>query len=82
MRRNGFHAAKPGELLPAIKAGLAADGPTIIDCVVTADEMPNFPHLDLDKAGHYALAKIKEANPCRNRAVTGLPFRKCQRDQE
>ena len=58
---NGFHAAKPGELLPAIKAGLAADGPTIIDCVVTADEMPNFPHLDLDKAGHYALAKIKEA---------------------
>jgi pyruvate dehydrogenase (quinone) len=58
---NGFHAAKPGDLLPAIRAGLAADGPTIIDCVVPADEMPNFPHLDLDKAGHYALAKIKEA---------------------
>ena len=40
---------------------MAAEGPTIIDCVVTADEMPNFPHLDLDKAGNYALAKIKEA---------------------
>jgi pyruvate dehydrogenase (quinone) len=57
----GFKAAKPGELISTIKQGLAADGPTIIDCVVVADEMPNFPHLDLDKAGHYALAKIKEA---------------------
>jgi pyruvate dehydrogenase (quinone) len=58
---NGFKAAKPGDLVAAIRDGLAADGPTIIDCVVTADEMPNFPHLDLDKAGNYALAKIKEA---------------------
>jgi pyruvate dehydrogenase (quinone) len=58
---NGFKAAKPGDLVAAIREGLAADGPTIIDCVVTADEMPNFPHLDLDKAGNYALAKIKEA---------------------
>ena len=57
----GFKAAKPGDLVTAIREGLAADGPTIIDCVVTADEMPNFPHLDLDKAGNYALAKIKEA---------------------
>jgi hypothetical protein len=23
--------------------------------------MPNFPHLDLDKIGHFAMAKIKEA---------------------
>jgi pyruvate dehydrogenase (quinone) len=58
---NGFKAAKPSDLVAAIREGLAADGPTIIDCVVTADEMPNFPHLDLDKAGNYALAKIKEA---------------------
>jgi pyruvate dehydrogenase (quinone) len=57
----GFRAANPGDLVTAIRDGLAADGPTIIDCVVTADEMPNFPHLDLDKAGNYALAKIKEA---------------------
>jgi pyruvate dehydrogenase (quinone) len=58
---NGFKAAKPGDLLAAIREGLAADGPSIIDCVVIADEMPNFPHLDLDKAGNFALAKIKEA---------------------
>jgi len=25
-----------------------------------ADEMPNFPHLELNKAGNYALAKIRE----------------------
>jgi pyruvate dehydrogenase (quinone) len=58
---HGFKAAKPDELIATIKQGLAADGPAIIDCVVVADEMPNFPHLDLDKAGHYAVAKIKEA---------------------
>ncbi len=57
----GFKAAKPGDLAAAIRDGLAAEGPTIVDCVVAADEMPNFPHLDLDKAGNYALAKIKEA---------------------
>lgn len=57
----GFRAAKPGDLAAAIRDGLAADGPTIVDCIVAADEMPNFPHLDLDKAGNYALAKIKEA---------------------
>jgi pyruvate dehydrogenase (quinone) len=57
----GFKAAAPGELVATIKQGLAADGPAIIDCVVVADEMPNFPHLDLEKAGNYALAKIKEA---------------------
>jgi pyruvate dehydrogenase (quinone) len=28
---------------------------------VATDEMPNLPHIDLDKVGHYAVAKIKEA---------------------
>ena len=58
---HGFRAAKPGELRAAIDEALAADGPAIVDCVVAADEMPNFPHLDLDKIGHYAVAKFKEA---------------------
>lgn len=57
----GFKAEKPGELVAAIKKGLEIAGPAIVDCVVAADEMPNFPHLDLDKAGNYALAKVKEA---------------------
>jgi thiamine pyrophosphate-dependent acetolactate synthase large subunit-like protein len=58
---HGFRAAKPDELHDAIKEALAVDGPAIVDCVVVPDEMPNFPHLDLDKIGHYAIAKFKEA---------------------
>jgi len=58
---HGFRAARPGELHPEINAALNADGPAIVDCVVAADEMPNFPHLELDKVGNYALAKVKEA---------------------
>jgi pyruvate dehydrogenase (quinone) len=56
----GFRAAKPDELHAAIEEGLKAEGPVIIDCVVVADEMPNFPHLELEKIGNYAIAKFKE----------------------
>jgi pyruvate dehydrogenase (quinone) len=38
-----------------------ADGQTIVDCVVAADELPNFPHLELETIGNYAKAKIREA---------------------
>jgi thiamine pyrophosphate-dependent acetolactate synthase large subunit-like protein len=58
---HGFRATKPGELHAEINEALAVDGPAIVDCVVAADEMPNFPHLELDKIGNYALAKVKEA---------------------
>jgi pyruvate dehydrogenase (quinone) len=47
-------------LRAAIEQGLKTDGPVIIDCVVIADEMPNFPHLELEKVGNYAIAKLKE----------------------
>ena len=56
----GFRATQPSELHAAIKQGLAADGPAIIDCVVVPNEMPNFPHVELDKIGRYALAKARE----------------------
>ncbi len=58
---HGFRATKPDELRGAIEQALAADGPAIVDCVVAADELPNFPHLDFDKIENFALAKIKEA---------------------
>jgi pyruvate dehydrogenase (quinone) len=58
---HGFRASKPGELHAEINEAFAVDGPAIIDCVVAADEMPNFPHIELDKIGNYAVAKIKEA---------------------
>jgi pyruvate dehydrogenase (quinone) len=35
--------------------------PAIVDCVVTADEMPSPPHVEAAMVGNYALAKIKEA---------------------
>ena len=57
----GFKAEKPGELRDAIDKALKADGPAIIDCAVAADELPNFPHLELEKIGNFAKAKIKEA---------------------
>ena len=57
----GFRATKPGELHAEINEAFAIDGPAIVDAVVAADEMPNFPHLELEKLGSYAVAKIKEA---------------------
>jgi pyruvate dehydrogenase (quinone) len=56
----GFKAEKPGELREAISQALNAEGPAIVDCVVAADELPNLPHLDLEKIGNVAEAKIKE----------------------
>jgi pyruvate dehydrogenase (quinone) len=58
---HGFRASRPGELHAEINAAFNADGPAIVDCVVAADEMPNFPHLELDKVGNFAIAKVKEA---------------------
>jgi pyruvate dehydrogenase (quinone) len=58
---HGFTARKPGDLKPAIRQALDYDGPTILDAVVVADEVPNLPHVDLDMIGHFALAKAKEA---------------------
>jgi pyruvate dehydrogenase (quinone) len=57
----GFTARKPEELTAAISEALAVDGPAIVDAVVASDEMPNMPHVELEQAGHYAMAKIKEA---------------------
>jgi pyruvate dehydrogenase (quinone) len=58
---HGFRAAEPDDLHDAVRKAFAVDGPAIVDAVVAADEMPNFPHLELEKIGNYAVAKIKEA---------------------
>jgi pyruvate dehydrogenase (quinone) len=58
---HGFTARQPDELMAAISEALAVDGPAIVDAVVASDEMPNMPHIEFDQAGHYAIAKIKEA---------------------
>jgi pyruvate dehydrogenase (quinone) len=57
---HGFRATKPGVLHAEINEALAVAGPAIVDCVVAADEMPNFPHLEFGQIANYATAKIKE----------------------
>ena len=58
---HGFTARRPNDLMAAIAEALAIEGPAIVDAVVASDEMPNIPHVELEQAGHYAIAKIKEA---------------------
>ena len=58
---NGFTVSDPAELKNAIRDALDSDGPTIVDAVVLADELPNLPHVELETIGHVALAKTKEA---------------------
>jgi pyruvate dehydrogenase (quinone) len=58
---HGFTAQKPDDLMAAITEALAINGPAIVDAVVASAEMPNLPHIELEQAGHYAMAKIKEA---------------------
>ena len=58
---HGFTASTPRQLHAEIVEALKIDGPAIVDAVVAANELPNLPHIDLDKVEHYAVAKIKEA---------------------
>jgi pyruvate dehydrogenase (quinone) len=55
-----FKVEKPGELRDAIDQALKAEGPAIVACVVPADELPNVPHLDLEKMENCAKAKVEE----------------------
>jgi pyruvate dehydrogenase (quinone) len=57
----GFTARKPDELVSAITAAFACDGPAIVDATVVAYEVPNLPRLDASTLEKVALAKIKEA---------------------
>jgi pyruvate dehydrogenase (quinone) len=56
----GFKTENPGELREAIDQALKAEGPSIVDCVVAADELPNLPHIELEKIANVAKAKVKE----------------------
>src|SRR5262249_50557901 len=58
---HGFKAGQPDELRGAIAEAFAGDGPAGRDCVLPAPAVPRMAHFDLELAGHYAVAKIKEA---------------------
>ncbi len=51
-----------------VNEAIEIDGPAIVECVASADEMPNLPHLELGTIGRYAIAQNKAAVL----AVTGL----------
>jgi thiamine pyrophosphate-dependent acetolactate synthase large subunit-like protein len=57
----GFTAKRPDVLSTALSKAFAVDGPAIVNAVVSADEMPNVPHVELGTVRHVALAKLKEA---------------------
>jgi len=40
---------------------VAVDASAIVDCIVAADELPDIPHIELDLASRYDIAKVKEA---------------------
>jgi pyruvate dehydrogenase (quinone) len=58
---HGFRAARPQDLRAVIEQALKIDGPVIIDCAVVPNELPNFPHIEVEQVKHYVVAKIKEA---------------------
>jgi pyruvate dehydrogenase (quinone) len=55
-----FQSRTASELREAVDKALKADGPAIVDCAVAADELPNLPHIDLERVENYAKAKVKE----------------------
>lgn len=57
----GFTAKNPAELRNILAEALATEGPVIVDALVASDEMPNIPHVEFEKVGNYAIAKVKEA---------------------
>jgi hypothetical protein len=37
---------------------LKAEGPAVVDCVIPPDELPNVPHIELDRIENFAKAYI------------------------
>jgi pyruvate dehydrogenase (quinone) len=56
-------AGHPAELMSALAEAFTIEGPAIVDSVVVADEMPNLPHVNLERVKHFALATMKPCSP-------------------
>jgi pyruvate dehydrogenase (quinone) len=56
----GFTAREPSELVKTVRAFLAAPGPAVLHAVVNPDEIPAMPHVGVDKAWKFGVAKVKE----------------------
>jgi pyruvate dehydrogenase (quinone) len=49
--------------MSALADAFTIEGPAIVDAVVIADEMPNLPHVNLERVKHFALATMKPCSP-------------------
>ncbi len=56
----GFTARDPGTLAATMRAFLATPGPAILHAVVNPDEIPAMPHIKLDQAFRFGIAKVRE----------------------
>lgn len=57
----GVRVEKNADIIPAIEAAIAHDGPFLIDAVVSPGELTMPPHLDFEMAWGFGLSKAKEA---------------------
>jgi len=57
----GFSAAKPDELRPAMTAWLESSGPAVLDVRVDPKELPTMPHIEIGQVWKFGIAKVKEA---------------------
>ncbi|HEX8445677.1 MAG TPA: thiamine pyrophosphate-binding protein [Sphingomonas sp.] len=56
----GFTARDPAALADTIRRFLSAPGPAILHAVVDPDEIPAMPHIGVDQAWKFGIAKVKE----------------------
>ncbi len=57
----GVRVERPDEIAPALEAASAADGPFLIDAIVSAGELSMPPHVGVDQAWGFGVSKVKEA---------------------
>jgi len=56
----GVRVSKAADIIPAVEAALAYDGPFIIDAVVSPGELTMPPHVSMEEAWGFGVSKAKE----------------------
>jgi pyruvate dehydrogenase (quinone) len=56
----GFTAREPAELVATMRAFMATPGPAILHAVVNPNEIPAMPHIKLEQAFKFGIAKLRE----------------------
>ncbi len=56
----GFTARDPGTLSATMREFMATPGPAILHAVVNPDEIPAMPHIKLEQAVKFGIAKVRE----------------------